>query len=56
MKKQVSIMNKSDRPVKCEGYTFLPDHPEQIEIETNSAKFRNIRTNKKLAVLRVESA
>lgn len=52
MRTQVSVFNKLHFSIECEGYTFQPGKETMIFIETNSLKFRNIRTAKGLRVNR----
>ncbi len=49
---EVTVFNRKHFPVEVEGYTFKPGKLTTIKIETNSMKFRNIRTTKGLRVNR----
>lgn len=49
---EVTVFNRKHFPVEAEGYTFEPGHLTKIKIETNSMKFRNIRTTRGLRVNR----
>jgi hypothetical protein len=49
---QASVFNRLHYPIEIEGYTFQPGKATMIWIETNSMKFRNIRTKRGLRVNR----
>jgi hypothetical protein len=52
MHTEVTVFNRRHFPIEVEGYTFKPGKVTKIRIDTNSMKFRSIRTTTGLRVNR----